>query len=305
VLDNGVEPSLLATNARTKYEHKRCLESNCRRGWQYPMKDVLDLSRCNKTQKKSNNPEQVKSNQYLQNRHTCCCTVRWKKSQKYDHYRIAKEDEREYPPYGSCMNQATGMIALIINHPLQLACLRACLHNCVDATQEGRGPMIQGTTKALSWEWKIAAENDNKKLQCTGALRSCQPSEKEEFMKLGNIHEQKPFTSHLKNLWEDSLIVHTLTSKTPYRQACIPNFAINPQWKPVCTWCRWWSMCRDHRNLYFISDRIEDRSTRRELEKKETLGSSPWRENLVKENTEKNPQKMWRGSSSTRTHIHL
>jgi hypothetical protein len=34
------------------------------------MKDVLDLSRCNKTQKKSNNPEQVKSNQYLQNRHT-------------------------------------------------------------------------------------------------------------------------------------------------------------------------------------------------------------------------------------------
>ncbi len=118
MLDNGVEPSLLATNARTKYEHKRCLESNCGRGWQYPMKDVLDLSRCNKTQKKSNNPEQVKSNQYLQNRHTCCCNVRWKKSQKYDHYRIAKDDEREYPPYGSCMNQATGMIALIINHPL-------------------------------------------------------------------------------------------------------------------------------------------------------------------------------------------
>jgi hypothetical protein len=30
------------------------------------MKDVLDLTRCNKTQTKSNNPEQVKSNQYLQ-----------------------------------------------------------------------------------------------------------------------------------------------------------------------------------------------------------------------------------------------
>jgi hypothetical protein len=164
--------------------------------------------------------------------------------------------------------------------------------------------MIQGTTKALSWEWKIAAENDNKKLQCTGALRSCQPSEKAEFMKLGNIHEQKPFTSHLKNLWEDSLIVLTLTSKTPYRQACIPNFAINPQWKPVCTWCRWWSMCRDHRNFYFISDRIEDRSTRRELEKKETFGSLPWRQNLVKENTEKNPKKRGRSWSSTHTHTH-
>lgn len=164
--------------------------------------------------------------------------------------------------------------------------------------------MIQGTTKALSWEWKIAAENDNKKLQCTGALRSCQPSEKEEFMKLGNIHEQKCFTSHLKNLWEDSLNVLTLTSKTPYRQACIPNFAINPQWKPVCIWCRWWSMCRDHRNFYFISDRIEDRSTRRELEKKETLGSLPWCQNLVKESTEKNPNKMARSWSSTHTQRH-
>lgn len=83
-------------------------------------------------------------------------------------------------------------------------------------------------------------------------------------------------TSHLKNLWEDSLNVLTLTSKTPYRQACIPNFAINPQWKPVCTWCRWWSMCRDHRNFYFISDRIEDRSTRRELASEACLDAKIW-----------------------------
>ncbi len=52
----------------------------------------------------------------------------------------------------------------------------------------------------------------------------------------------------------------------------------------------------------FISDRIEDRSTRRELEKKETLGSLPWRQNSVKENTGKNPQKMGRSWSSTHTY---